>query len=137
MIFFFFRYKDHIIIRPHPAPKKFENFELTGKIYCKKCHWEWGVMGVYKKVPFPIIKISSFVILIDGRPQQLCKKWKEAPFTVSPLVPDDLSKMLNSDEDRPAEGDDFTGSASDDDDDEDIFNELDDTSLLSATEFNI
>jgi hypothetical protein len=65
MIFFIFRYKDYIIIRPHPAPKKFENFELTGKIYCKHCHWEWGVMGVYKKVPFPIIKISSFVIDID------------------------------------------------------------------------
>ena len=46
-------YEERIKIRPHPAPKKFVNFELTGKIYCKHCHWDWGVMAMYKKVPFP------------------------------------------------------------------------------------
>jgi hypothetical protein len=136
-LFFIFRYKDYIKIRPHPAPKKFENFELTGKIYCKHCHWEWGVMGVYKKVSFPIIKISSFVIDIVGKPQQLCKKWKEVPFKVSPLSPSDLAKMLDSDEDEGDRVEDESARVSDDSDDfddEEIFYAIDDTSLLTSSE---
>jgi len=51
-------------------------------------------MGVYKKVSYPIIKISSFVVDCNGE-RQLYKLWKESPFVVKPLSPDDLSKMIN------------------------------------------
>ena len=80
-------------IRPHPTPKEFKNVELTGKVYCKKCSWEWGVMGVYKKVAFPIIQIKSFVIECNGV-LDLYKTWKDYPFEVKPLSPNDLTKMV-------------------------------------------
>ena len=95
-----FRYKEHVVIEPHPAPKKFENFELSGKIYCKKCHWCWGVMGVYKKVPFPIIDIDSFVVVNPYNAREKYRRWKEVPYDVKPICPDDLAKM------RPADNDD-------------------------------
>lgn len=101
-----FRYRERIVIEPHPEPKKYENFELSGKIYCRRCHWNWGVMGVYKKVPFPIINIERFVVVSPYETRDKYKRWKEVPFHVEPICPDDLQIM------RPAE---------DEDDDSDLW----------------
>lgn len=87
-------YKTRIIIRPHPAPKKFENFELTGKIFCKRCHTDWGIMGVYKKVSFPVVKVCSFIVINEDDQRRVYKRWKEVPFTVNNLTPDDLQEMM-------------------------------------------
>lgn len=87
-------YKSRIIIRPHPAPKKFENFELTGKIYCKRCHTDWGIMGVYKKVSFPVVKVCSFIVINEFDQRKVYKRWKEVPFNVNTLSPDDLTEMM-------------------------------------------
>jgi len=96
----FFRYKERVVIEPHPEPKKFENFELSGKIFCRVCHWNWGVMGVYKKVPFPIINIEGFVVINPDRRRDKYKRWKEVPFDVEPIRPDDLVKMRPADDDN-------------------------------------
>jgi len=93
-----FRYKERVVIEPHPEPKKYENFELSGKIYCKVCHWNWGVMGVYKKVPFPIINIECFVVVNPLNMRDKYKRWKEVPFDVDAICPDDLVKMKPADD---------------------------------------
>jgi len=93
-----FSYKERVVIEPHPAPKKFENFELSGKIYCIKCHWEWGVMGVYKKVPFPIINIANFVVVNANGGRNTYRRWKDVPFDVEPISPDDLVTMRPADD---------------------------------------
>lgn len=86
-------YRERVVIEPHPVPKKYENFELSGKIYCKECHWNWGVMGVYKKVPFPIINIEFFIVVDPNMMTNKYKRWKEVPFDVEPICPDDLASM--------------------------------------------
>jgi len=117
-----FRYRDRIVIEPHPEPKKYENYELTGKIFCKRCHWNWGVMGVYKKVPFPIINIERFVVVTPNEMREKYRRWKEVPFHVEPISPDDLGKMRpagENDDDRV--DDDRVNDDRDDDDEQSAF----------------
>ena len=75
---------NQIDVRPYPTPKKFQTFEVkpTGKIFCKKCNSDWGIMALYKKVPFPVIKISSFIIIDERDKRMRCKQWKMVPFQV-------------------------------------------------------
>lgn len=98
-----FSYKERVVIEPHPTTKKFENFELSGKIYCKNCHWNWGVMGVYKNVPFPIIKIDEFVIVSPSGGREKYKKWKEVPLDVKPIGSEDLAEMRTVDGEKDSE----------------------------------
>lgn len=55
-------------------------------------------MGVYKKVPFPIINIGCFVVISPAGTKNKYKRWKEVPFNVEPICPDDLVKMRPADE---------------------------------------
>ena len=87
-------FERRIKIRPHPNPKKWENLKLTGAIFCNKCHIPWGIKGVHNKVAFPIIKIANFVITDEFDRRDTCKKWKDAPFSVEPLTPADLSNFV-------------------------------------------
>ena len=50
-------------------------------------------MGVYKKVPFPIINIEFFIVVDPNNTRNKYKRWKEVPFNVEPICPDDLAKM--------------------------------------------
>lgn len=57
-------------------------FNMTGKISCKNCKLEWGVMALYRKAPVPVIKISSFILQDQAENRMKCKKWKDCPFQV-------------------------------------------------------
>lgn len=111
-------YHKRIKIRPHPAPKTFENFELTGKIFCKRCHADWGIMGVYKKVSLPVVKVCSLIIIReeDGD-RKVYKRWKEVPFQVQALTPDDLQKMMDHHTNELAEADPDASYVDEDDED--------------------
>ena len=97
-VLFLFSFKDRVVIEPHPAPKKYENFELSGMIYCKICHWNWGVMGVHKKVPLPKCNIAKLVVVNPYNSREKYSRWKEVPFDVQPMLPSDLSN-IDKDED--------------------------------------
>jgi len=56
-------------------------------------------MGVYKKVPFPIINIEFLVVVNPNNMRNKYKRWKEVPFDVEPISPDDLAKMRPTDDD--------------------------------------
>ena len=85
-------------IRPHPEPKKDENFELSGQIFCKQCNSNWGMMGVYRKVRFPKCNISSFVVVSPNNTRKNYSRWKEVPFHVQPMLPEDLTNIDNDDD---------------------------------------
>ena len=83
---------ERVIIESHPNPKNYGDFKKTDKIFCHNCRYDWGIRAIYKGSRFCVIKIDSFVItnLMNGV-RDTCKKWKNAPFPVSPLTPDELS----------------------------------------------
>ena len=109
-------YKSRVNIQTHPNPKKFSNMEYTDKLYCKKCGSDWGVTAVYKSNMFPIIKISSFVITDELERRTRVKQWKDSPFAVNPMTPEDLVRMIGGD----AENTDSSDSDNDDDDDNEL-----------------
>jgi len=83
-------------------------------LYCKQCNWNWGVMGVYKKVPLPKCNIAKLVVVNPNNMREKYSRWKDVPFDVQPMLPKDLTKM---------------------DDNEDAFgNENDDDELPNAAE---
>ena len=83
-------------VEPHPNPIRVDFYIKQGKIFCKECRYDWGIKAVYKNVGFPVLKISSFV-LVDSRDRRdTCKKWKNAPFAVTSITPDDLQGQFES-----------------------------------------
>ena len=82
-----------ISVEQHPRPKQFENMLKLSKIYCRKCNNDLGIKALYKKHKFPIIKISSF-ILCDSKNRRIYeRKWKNVPFHIKELTPEEYSKI--------------------------------------------
>ena len=55
------------------------------KVHCTECNASWGILGTWpSKQEFPILKRESFNFYVDGR-QVSVPKWKNKPFTASPL----------------------------------------------------
>eukprot|EP00058_Branchiostoma_floridae_P013941 XP_002599429.1 hypothetical protein BRAFLDRAFT_106572 [Branchiostoma floridae] len=93
-----------IIIKPHP-PKKIDDWAwgMNGKVYCRNCRQDWGIQMVYRQASFPTLKIESFVIEKSDGQRLTCRKWKNAPFYVDDITPDDISGMLGTPEDEEEE----------------------------------
>ncbi|XP_078588697.1 antiviral innate immune response receptor RIG-I-like [Branchiostoma floridae x Branchiostoma japonicum] len=95
-------FPQRIIIKPHP-PKKIDDWEMNGKVYCRNCRQDWGIQMVYRQASFPTLKIESFVIEKSDGQRLTCRKWKNAPFYVDDITPDDISGMLETPEDEEEE----------------------------------
>ncbi|XP_078659837.1 antiviral innate immune response receptor RIG-I-like isoform X1 [Branchiostoma floridae x Branchiostoma belcheri] len=93
-----------IIIKPHP-PKKIDDWEMNGKVYCRNCRQDWGIQMVYRQASFPTLKIESFVLEKPDGMRLTCRKWKKAPFEVDDITPDDISGMLETPEEEEESGD--------------------------------
>ncbi|ESN97093.1 hypothetical protein HELRODRAFT_114400 [Helobdella robusta] len=87
--------KERITIKPHPRPLAITPvYKKFGKVHCKKCDFDWGIMASYKGVPFPILKICSFIVRNkETREQANVKKWKDVQFALAALTDEDLSAM--------------------------------------------
>ncbi|XP_078588695.1 ATP-dependent RNA helicase DHX58-like [Branchiostoma floridae x Branchiostoma japonicum] len=94
-------FPQRIIIRPHP-PKKIDDWEMNGKVYCRNCRQDWGIQMVYRQVSFPTLKIESFVLEKPDGSRLTCRKWKNAPFDVEDITPDDISGILGTPEEEDA-----------------------------------
>ncbi|XP_035673073.1 antiviral innate immune response receptor RIG-I-like [Branchiostoma floridae] len=90
-------FPQRIEIKPHP-PKKIDDWEMNGKVYCSNCRQNWGIQMVYRQASFPTLKIESFVIEKSDGQRLTCRKWKNAPFYVKDITPDDISGMLETPE---------------------------------------
>lgn len=71
-------------MKEHRNPKKIDDIEMNKKIFCKKCHEDWGVTALIYNVEWLCIKISSFVLEFPGRDRttRMYKKWKDLPFAI-------------------------------------------------------
>ena len=81
--------------KKHSKPSKFDGINKTGKIYCKKCGWDWGVQVIYRSMTFCMPKLASFVVTDSEGKRTYHKKWIDAPFLVADLDWRDLGKKLN------------------------------------------
>ncbi len=88
-------------------PLQVDDFDFQKSIICKKCKSEWGVIGMYKGLELPILKIAGFIVEYPNGKQQRTKKWKDVLFQVQPITPEDLEKVIN------------TGGGEEEDDDDD------------------
>ena len=71
-------------MKEHRNPKKIDDIEMNKKIFCKKCHEDWGVTALIYNVEWLCIKINSFVLEFPGRDRitRMYKKWKDLPFAI-------------------------------------------------------
>lgn len=65
---------------------------MNKKIYCKKCHADWGVTALISGVEWMCIKICSFVLKFPApNPcRKMFKKWKELPFGIPEATIDEI-----------------------------------------------
>jgi ATP-dependent RNA helicase DDX58 len=38
---------ERCVIKPHPRPVVYDEFTKTGKIYCKQCNYDWGMLTAF------------------------------------------------------------------------------------------
>nr|XP_060618505.1 antiviral innate immune response receptor RIG-I [Anolis sagrei ordinatus] len=82
------------ITEPHGKPSCYGNFQKRCKLYCEKCHNDWGITVKYKAFDdLPIIKIESFSVenVSTGR-QLYFRKWKLVNFAMKEF---DIEEMYN------------------------------------------
>nr|KAG5691893.1 hypothetical protein BaRGS_033256 [Batillaria attramentaria] len=57
-------FRDRSIEKPHPKPGLYGvELEKKGKLHCKNCGADWGIIVRYRDTKFPVIKIDSFVVV--------------------------------------------------------------------------
>jgi len=100
-----------------PQKKYFDGFQKKGKIYCKKCGRDWGVIFHYKECDIPVLKNQGFAITFkndENMEERLTtQRWKDIPIAVKEIRPDDLTRFLGGNPDRDGDLD-----CDDDDNDE-------------------
>ncbi|XP_070543813.1 antiviral innate immune response receptor RIG-I-like [Ptychodera flava] len=76
---------DRIKTQPHAKPKQIDDlFYKEGKVFCKECMHDWGIMVKRKGSHYPMLKIRSF-ILERGGSRSIYRNWRDAPFVAEPL----------------------------------------------------
>ena len=75
------------------SPVKFGEFDQRGKLKCRNCDQDWGVVARYSKVLFPVLKLANFVLEDECNQRKCYKQWKKVPFTVSELTEEDMQNL--------------------------------------------
>jgi hypothetical protein len=115
-------FKEKYRIKTVTKTKVIDDLEYKGKITCSSCFRELGVFALYKKVPFPLLKVSNLLIenavkdendkqVMDDKDNPMMnrvgyKQWKDIPFTVKDLTEDELKAALSVVEGSPTETED-------------------------------
>lgn len=81
-------FKEKITCKDHPKPRDLiaNQVIMTQSIFCSNCEGNWGVQCIWPTNGnmFPVVKCASFIFEIRDAVLPL-KKWKDAPFEMSPL----------------------------------------------------
>lgn len=77
-----------------------ETIQFVGKLICKECGGNLGVICIHRTVEFPVLKIENFLIVDTNGRQDTCKKWKSVPFHVAPLTSDDWKTIIKARKER-------------------------------------
>ncbi|EDO44279.1 predicted protein, partial [Nematostella vectensis] len=88
--------RDKIELKPHKKPKLIDGITMDTKVHCKKCGEDWGVTAKIHGAEWPLLKINSFVVQIEGGPRKLYRKWTEAALNIKQV--DDYLEVLAEEE---------------------------------------
>lgn len=88
-------FRNRINVEAHPKPRKYDDFEKKGKVLCNKCGYDWGITALYKNVPVYLLKVCSFVVEDQAFDRNTYKKWKDVPFQVNELTPEDMKSLVS------------------------------------------
>ncbi|KAK3611677.1 hypothetical protein CHS0354_012047 [Potamilus streckersoni] len=72
-----------------------ETIQFVGKLNCRKCGNDMGTVSIHRGLHFPVLKISSFLIVDTNGRQNTCKQWNKAPFEALPLTTTDFNVLLD------------------------------------------
>lgn len=61
-----------------------------GKLHCKECGLDWGIVAQHSGTTFPVIKIDSFTVVDEVGRRDAPKKWKNTNFRVEELSQEEL-----------------------------------------------
>nr|KAG5687676.1 hypothetical protein BaRGS_027568 [Batillaria attramentaria] len=86
-------FRDRSIEKPHPKPGLYGvELEKKGKLHCKNCGADWGIIVRYRDTKFPVIKIDSFVVVDEYGKRDAPKKWKNTTFATDELTLPELEQ---------------------------------------------
>ncbi|XP_033098363.1 probable ATP-dependent RNA helicase DDX58 [Anneissia japonica] len=80
-------YRERIRTEKHPKAREIgDDTYKYGKVFCKNCSFDWGIMVTISNTNFAVIKIVSFILekCANGR-KTTQRKWKDSPFKVEKL----------------------------------------------------
>ena len=94
--------QERAILESHPKPIKIRvggslggEFDKKYKLFCSKCHQDWGITVIFRDIKLPVVKIESF-IMYDNDSNKLppVKKWKDVRFRVRDLTDVDIMQLM-------------------------------------------
>lgn len=88
-------FRQRIRVEAHPKPAKYDDFEKKGKVLCRECGYDWGITALYKSVLVYVLKVCSFVVENQDLVRNTYKKWKDVPFQVNELAPEDMKSLAS------------------------------------------
>lgn len=89
----------YVEIVPNPLPGYSDSNICCGRgqLFCKECHRNVGNITSYHSIPFPILTVKSLRFQdMEGKYEIVPKKWKDAPFKIDNLDPEDLNKLMHA-----------------------------------------
>ncbi|XP_030830684.1 probable ATP-dependent RNA helicase DDX58, partial [Strongylocentrotus purpuratus] len=93
-----------------------DDFKFMQKIHCGYCQSKWGKLMVYQQQKYPLIDIKNFTLMDDKRKKWSPSAWKEVPFVIRSIDPDDLGNQNNFSTAENPEGGQEKGEIEEDDD---------------------
>ncbi|XP_046542778.1 probable ATP-dependent RNA helicase DHX58 isoform X2 [Haliotis rubra] len=94
-------FEGRIEVRQFGEPKKpFDGITMTGRMQCKVCRREWGVMFLYQQVSFHSLGIKHFIVVDEETNQpKYYKKWFELPYTIRNISTEDFKTRFGPGDD--------------------------------------
>ncbi|PVD29709.1 hypothetical protein C0Q70_08965 [Pomacea canaliculata] len=91
----------HVIIDPEFSDRRTEKYQpkhikisgdmcQQGKLHCKECGLDWGIVAQHSGTTFPVIKIDSFTVVDEVGRRDAPKKWRNTNFPVEELSLEEL-----------------------------------------------
>ncbi|XP_064631779.1 LOW QUALITY PROTEIN: antiviral innate immune response receptor RIG-I-like [Lineus longissimus] len=79
-------------VKPHPKPVRLVDFEKTGKVHCKNCGLEWGIIAKLVGQEMPLLKPQGLVFVDVNGKRSIISKWKQFRYTIRQM---DFNDMYN------------------------------------------
>jgi hypothetical protein len=83
-------------IREHPRPVKLSEFEKIGKVHCKRCGLDWGMMAKFICQDMPLLKPQGFIFIDSDGKRSIISKWKKFKYTIPEMDVNEMFPRLSN-----------------------------------------